>query len=248
MLVKVATQKNYSGTIQAKGVLCRTGQVTDIEVITKLPSDLTELTIAAISTVRFTPAEMNMHSVSQRIGFEFSINAHTYADEIDPEAAVGRLIEQVDIVGPRTIETQQIISWIKTRPGEAYNEEKTKSDLKKILNTGYFDLEDSRVHTVSGVRGGVGVIFEVFEAPFISEISFSGLSIDPSIVLRALNERLRFARGGRYHSELLNDAVALIKELLQAQGSQFSSVTTEGEMIDAMQIKLRFIVKNDPNG
>jgi len=248
MLVKIATGKNYSGTIQARGVLCRTGEVTDIEVITKLPSDLADLTVAAISTVRFTPAEMNLHGVSQRIGFEFLINDHAYVDEIDPAEAAGRLIEQVEILGSRTIETRQIISWMKTRAGEIYDAEQIKRDLKKILDSGYFDRRQSAVRTVSGVRGGVGVNFELIEAPFITEISFSGLSIDSSIVLRALTERLQIARGGRFHSELMNAAVALIKELLQAQGKQFSSVYTESEMLDAMKIKLRFIVRNDANG
>ena len=47
--------------------------VTDIRVIEGLSPEIDEFVIAAVSLVEFEPAELNWHSVSQRMRFEFTI-------------------------------------------------------------------------------------------------------------------------------------------------------------------------------
>jgi hypothetical protein len=61
----------------------------------------------------------------------------------------------------------EILSWIKTRPGSSYSEEKLKRDFDAILATGQFDKTQTRVMIEDGVRGGVRVIFEVVELTFV---------------------------------------------------------------------------------
>src|ERR1043166_4839764 len=102
ILIQVATEYKFHGPIRAEAVLSRSGRVTDIQVTQLLPQNLDTFVVAAISTTRFQPAELNWHSVSQRIQFEFAINDDTPADRIDPPQAQGRLVEHLEITGNRT--------------------------------------------------------------------------------------------------------------------------------------------------
>ena len=85
--------------------------------------------VAAVSLMRFTPAEMNWHTVSQKQKFEFSINDDSDVKKIDPTAAAGRLLERLEIVGNRRISAEQIRSWMKTRVGEPYDSDQIQRDL-----------------------------------------------------------------------------------------------------------------------
>ncbi len=137
-------------------VLCRTGQVTDIRVREGVSDEIDPFAIAAVSTIKFEPAELRWHSVSQRLTYEIRIG-------LDEETA--RLVESVDIIGHRRLTTKEIFSWIKTRPGDSYSEEQLKRDFDALLATGYFDKTETRVMTEPGMRGGVRVTFEVMELP-----------------------------------------------------------------------------------
>jgi len=52
--------------------------------------------------------------------FEFHIN-DSGGVSLDPAAAAGRLVEELDIVGNRRMDKEEILSSIKTRPGDPYN-------------------------------------------------------------------------------------------------------------------------------
>src|SRR5258707_6761868 len=55
-------------------VMCRSGRATDIRVIGSTQTNVREFVAAAVILMRFAPAELNWHTVSQRMRFEFSIN------------------------------------------------------------------------------------------------------------------------------------------------------------------------------
>ena len=58
-----ALQNNVYGRVVLEAVLCRNGQVTDVQVIEGLPHGMTEAAIQSALGTRFTPAEMNWHTV-----------------------------------------------------------------------------------------------------------------------------------------------------------------------------------------
>jgi TonB family protein len=65
-----------SGVVALKATLSRTGEVTDIQVNKKLPHGLTKRAIAAARAIRFEPAQMNGHVVSQYILIEYNFNLY----------------------------------------------------------------------------------------------------------------------------------------------------------------------------
>ena len=159
-----------------------------MQVIDGLPYGMTENVLEAVRQIKFTAAEKNWHTVSQKMRFEFDFNAGGLS-EIAAKDAAGRIIEAVEIVGNRRITEKEILELIQTRPGELCSVQQMEQDLATILATGYFNKADTRVHTEVRASGGVVVVFEVHELPLISGVKFEGLkSVAESVIREALRK------------------------------------------------------------
>ncbi len=236
--------KDVNARVSLEAVLCRAGQVTNIRVIESAPPNVGEFVARAVYLMRFTPAEMNWHTVSQRLRFEFTINDTASFKEIDPAAAVGRLVEDLDIIGYRRFSAEQIRSWIKTRPGDPYNFDQITRDFNAVLATGYFDKLRSRVTTEDGVRGGIGVMFFVVELPLISEVKFEGLDpVDQSAVLDALlKAHIDLRKGATCDVAKVKIAVNAIKQLLESRGRQNVKVAVARENLSSSEVVITFVI------
>ena len=162
-LTPEAVAHGVRGRVVLSAVLCRTGKVTDVQVIEGLPFGMTEEVIEATRQIMFEPAERNGHRVSEKTRFEYEFS---YIGDRRPpaqEPIAGRMIEIVEITGLRSRESQEIIAHLKTRTGEPYRQEQVMADLQSILALGFFDRKETRVRVEEGSRGGVNVIFELVE-------------------------------------------------------------------------------------
>jgi TonB family protein len=160
-----ARAHDVRGRVLLSAVLCRTGKVTDIQVINGLPFGMTEKAIEAARQIEFQPAEKNGQRVSEIIKFEYDFS---YVGDRRPpaqEPIAGRMIEIVEITGLRSRESQEIIAHLKTRTGEPYRQEQVMADLQSLLALGFLDPRETRVRMEEGMRGGVNVIFELVELP-----------------------------------------------------------------------------------
>jgi TonB family protein len=245
-LTPEALAHGVHGRVVVEAILCRTGRVTDLRVMEGLPYGMTERALAAVLQTRFTPAEMNWHTVSQRIRFEFGFN-ESGNGEIGLKDAVGREIEAVEIVGNRRISEQEILSRLKTRPGELYNSDQITQDFNAVLATGYFDKLRSRVTIEDGVRGGIGVIFFVVELPLISEVKFDGLKqVDRATVLKALLEaHIDLRKGAVFDSGQSKLAIRVIKDLLASRGLPNAKVELQIESVTATTLSLTFVISSE---
>src|SRR5256885_15651977 len=166
-----ATAHDVHGTVVINAVLCHNGRVTDITVVQGLPFGVTENAISAVRDTRFSTAELNFHSVSQAMQFQFAVNeVSAITESIDPATAAGRLVEELGIIGNRHLTKEQILASILTRPGNTFNADLVQQDLKALLATGYFYSKNTRVTLEEAARGGVRVVFEGFEVPLIAEV------------------------------------------------------------------------------
>src|SRR3954469_8836432 len=85
-----------------------------------------------------------------------------------------QVVESVDIQGNRRLRDEDLMYYIKTRPGDVYDPAALERDLKELLSLNFFDKTKTRVLTEEGTRGGVNVIFEVAELPIIRDLQFKG--------------------------------------------------------------------------
>jgi len=242
VLTKVATEYGFHGKIRAEGVLCRSGRVTDIQLTQQLPRNLDEHLFAAISTTEFKPAELNWHSVSQRIQFEFSIN-DSGESPIDSAAAAGRLVEEIDIMGNRRMTKEEILALIKTRPGDPYSATQVEADLQALLKTGYFDKLFTGVTLEAAARGGVRVIFEVRELPLIAEISFEGAAqSEPAAIINEIARlRVDLQIGRPLDPVNLKKATEVIEDYFRSQG--WTNVKVEAFAGSLMATKVKIVFK-----
>lgn len=242
-IISQAFAREKRARIIVDAVLCRSGRVTDIKVIEISRADLADFVIGAISDVEFKPAEMNWHTVSQRQRFEFKINDTGELQQSYPGTATGRLIDELDIMGNSRLTKDEILSWIKVRPGDVYDAEKIKKDFDALLATGYFDKLSTRVFMEDAARGGVRIVFEVAELPVIGEIKFVG--IDQAQVLEAWKAaHISLEKGGAYSADIGKAAVRVIKQVLDQKALGYSKVEMLSEMLNAQTVNLTFVITN----
>jgi len=225
-------------------ILCRSGSVTDINVVEVSPAKVKDFIVGAVYLVRFTPAEMNWHTASQRRRFEFDTGLIPESDTIDAKKAQGRLIEAIDIIGNRKLTKEQILSWIHSRVGEPYDVKTVNDDLLAILHSGLIDAQQSRVTLEDGLRGGVIIHFEVAELPTIVAIKFSGLKAAELITtLNSLVDRQADIRlGAPLDSAKLQKAVRVITDFLESKGWREVKVNVQGENLSATEVSVTFAI------
>ena len=163
VLTPEALAHGVRGRVLLSAVLCRTGKVTDIQVVEGLPYGMNQQTIEAARHIQFQPAERNGRQVSESIQLDYNFS---YLGEQRPpakEPIAGRLIETIEVTGLRTKSPQEIMQTLKTRAGEAFDDERTRADLRALLAQGFLDPVNSRIRVEEGFRGGVMVVFELSE-------------------------------------------------------------------------------------
>lgn len=245
-----ARAHGVGGTVRLTAVLCRTGRVTDIRVVQGLPHGMTGRAVEAARRMKFEPARKDGRKVSQSITLEYNFilgDAPGGGDE-DIARHAGRLVEELIVAGNRRLTDSQLIAQLRTRPGDVFSEATVRRDLRALLDLGTLDTRQTRVTIEAGRRGGVVVIFTVFELPVIRDIRFKGLkSVGPAEALSAIEGRARgLRREGVYDPARVADARRAILELLAARGRPHASVAVEVGELSAITVELVFLVKEGP--
>ncbi len=153
-------------------------------------------------------------------------------------------VESVDIQGNRRLRDEDLLYYIKTRPGDVFNPQQLERDLKELLSLNFFDKTATRVLTEEGVRGGVNVIFEVKELPIIRDLRFEGMkAVQESDVLKAFREkRVGVSKESVYDPVKSKGGIVVLKELLAAKGYPNSKITVREEEVSATSTAITFIV------
>lgn len=156
-----------------------------------------------------------------------------------------QLVESVDIQGNRRLRDEDLLYYIKTRPGDTYSQTQLERDLKELLSLNFFDKVESRVLTSEGARGGVDVIFEVKELPIIRDLQFKGLEAVPeSDVLKAFREgRVNISKEAVYNPVNAQKGVRVIREQLASKGYPNAKVTVKDEEVSATSVAVTFDVE-----
>ena len=151
------------GQVVLSAVLCKTGRVTDIQVMEGLPFGVTERAVEAVRQAMFSPAEKDGQPVSVTTRFVFKFG---YIGDRGPLAQgplVGRIIESVEVGGYPEDGWDDLWARMKTRGGQVYNKERIEQDWRMLLEAGNFDKEASTLRIEEGSRGGIVVVFELRE-------------------------------------------------------------------------------------
>ncbi|MFN6964625.1 MAG: outer membrane protein assembly factor BamA [Pyrinomonadaceae bacterium] len=156
-----------------------------------------------------------------------------------------QVVESVDIQGNRRLRDEDLLYYIKTRPGDVYDPAALERDLKELLSLNFFDKTATRVLTEPGTRGGVNVIFEVRELPIIRDLRFEGLkAVQESDVLKAFREqRAGIAKESVYDPVKARGATRILRELLATKGYPNAKVTVAEEEVSATSVAITFNIE-----
>lgn len=185
------------------------------------------------------------------LSFIFSISAvaananESFKTSSKPESTVKQqLVESVDIQGNRRLRDEDLLYYIKTRPGDTFNPQQLERDLKELLSLNFFDKTKTRVLTEEGPRGGVNVIFEVRELLIIRDLQFEGAkALQESDILKEFREkRVGISKEAYYNPVNVQKATRVLRELLAAKGYPNAKVEVEEEEVSATSTAITFVV------
>ena len=162
----------------------------------------------------------------------------------NPSAPVAaqQIVESVDVSGNRRLRDEDLLYYIKTRPGDVYDPAALERDLRELLSLNFFDKTYTRVLTTDGARGGVNVIFEVRELPIVRDLQFTGLkAVQESDVLKAFREqRVGISKEAVYDPVKARNATRILRELMASKGYPNATVNIKEEEVSATSIALTF--------
>lgn len=155
-----------------------------------------------------------------------------------------QLVESVDIQGNRRLRDDDLLYYIKTRPGDVFSSQQLERDLRELLSLNFFDKTATRVLTEEGPRGGVIVIFEVKELPIIRDLQFEGAkALQESDILKEFREkRVGISKEAVYNPVNVQKANRVIRELLAAKGYPNAKVEVKEEEVSATSTAITFVV------
>lgn len=158
--------------------------------------------------------------------------------------ALQQVVESVDIQGNRRLRDEDLLYYIRTRPGDVFNPAALERDLRELLSLNFFDKTATRVLTEDGIQGGVNVIFEVRELPIIRDLQFRGAkALQESDILKEFRERrVGISKESIYDPVKARNAARVLRELLASKGYPNAKVEIEEEEVSATSIALTFDV------
>jgi outer membrane protein insertion porin family len=160
---------------------------------------------------------------------------------VDPQ----QVVESVDIQGNRRLRDEDLLYYIKTRPGDVYDPAALERDLKELLSLNFFDKTATRVLTEEGVRGGINVIFEVRELPIIRDLQFKGMkAVQESDVLKEFREkRVGISKESVYDPVKARNATRILREMLASKGYPNAKVSVQEDEVSATSIAVTFNIE-----
>jgi hypothetical protein len=122
------------------------------------------------------------------------------------------VIERLELIGNRRVETETLHALISSRPGDPYSVEAVRRDVRALWNTQFFDEVRSEVEDSPHLLNGKIVVFIFRERPIIDRIEYKGIkSITESDILDAFkDERVGLSVGSWFDQAKLKHAVVVI--------------------------------------
>ncbi|RKY38033.1 MAG: hypothetical protein DRP72_02540, partial [Candidatus Omnitrophota bacterium] len=130
-------------------------------------------------------------------------------------------IVKIEIEGNKIISNATIISNIKVRANQSYNENIINEDIKSLMSLGYFDnVEVEKISTPQGIV----VRFKLKEKPILKKITIKGAR---RINRKRIREVIGLKEGIFLDEVEVKDALLAVKDLYQKKGFAEAKVTYE---------------------
>lgn len=165
------------------------------------------------------------------------------------DAATHYVIERLEFVGTRRVESAALHMKVSSQPGQPYNAEQVERDAQALKDTGFFDEVRAEVTDSPDEPNAKIVAFYLRERPIIRRIEYRGIrSLNTQDLLRAYKEqKIGLSVETYFDQERVERAAAVIKDLLIAHGHPSATIKPTYEIIAATNtVTILFDVEEGP--
>lgn len=145
-------------------------------------------------------------------------------------------IARIEIEGNKIVSNATIISKIKTRAGQSYNENVVNEDVKNLYGTGFF--ETVRAQKKDSDTGAV-VAFEVKEKLVLNKIEVTG---SRHIHKRKILEIIDIKEGSFVDEYKLKETVKQIRDIYKDKGFSQAQVSYREKLIAEGEVNVTFVI------
>lgn len=144
----------------------------------------------------------------------------------------GRTIRQVVIEGLDRISDAAARARLEVQPGTPFNPAATARDIRRLHETGYFEIVNSSVREAGNE---VDVVYSVTEKKVVDEIKIIG---SKRVRARNIRAALKMKEGAPFQPELFEEERKAILDLYESKGLANTSVQVTSENIGPSRIRL----------
>jgi outer membrane protein insertion porin family len=165
------------------------------------------------------------------------------------DAVTHCVIERLEFVGPRRVESATLRMKVSSRPGQPCNAEQVERDAQGLRDTGFFDEVRAEVTDSPDQPNAKIVAFYLRERPVIRRVEYRGVrSLSTQDLLRAYKEqKIGLSVETYFDQQRMERAAAVIKNLLIAKGHPSATVKPTYEVIAATNtVTIHFNVEEGP--
>ena len=159
------------------------------------------------------------------------------------------VVERIEFIGNRRIQSGTLRARIFTRPGDPYSVDAVRRDFQALWNTQFFEDIRLEVEDSPDQPNAKIVVFYLTERPVIRRIEYKGnKSVTESDILDAFKDKkVGLSVESQFDPTKIKRAEVVIKSLLAAHGRQFATVKPTYEKIAATNaVKLVFNIDEGP--
>jgi len=154
-------------------------------------------------------------------------------------------VERVEVAGNQYLQSETLLYYVATKPGDSYDERKLREDFRRLWDTGF--LDDLHVEAFDA-PGGKRVRFTVTERKRIQIVDYRGSrELTGSTIEDELKKRdTQVKLDSFYDAQRARKVEAVVKEMLAAKGRPFASVKHEAKSIGSSAQQLSFVIDDGP--
>jgi outer membrane protein insertion porin family len=154
-------------------------------------------------------------------------------------------VERVEVAGNQYLQSETLLYYVATKPGDSYDERKLREDFRRLWDTGF--LDDLHVEAFDA-PGGKRVRFTVTERKRIQIVDYRGSrELTGSTIEDELKKRdTQVKLDSFYDAQRARKVEAVIKEMLAARGRPFATIKHEAKSIGSSGQQLSFVIDDGP--
>lgn len=148
----------------------------------------------------------------------------------------GKPIKAVEISGNQRANGNTVRFYIHSKPGEHYSVSKTRKDIRRIYDLGYFD--DIQLDVKEEPEGLV-LTFQLKEKPFVKSVNLEG---NENIQEGDLEPLLKLKKGTFFQKHLVKKDIRQLKTKYRQKGFYFTRIKSEIKDAGNNQVDITYVI------